>query len=243
MNVVANFRQLKQPLNHDPRSRAPQHFAAHGGDPATIEALVTRGADLSARTTLKGKSPLHIAAGHAQTRAVQELVLRWGADETQLDGRGRSASDIVGVLKNVFDRGAGHAEEVERIKVMLANAPADRRWNRRRDVVMLVSRLRGKIARERSLQETSSNAVKKRGSGVDGTEAAAAAVLDPVLVVGRDGLGGRGADAEPGGESAAMRVGEQQASAPAGMEAFHDAVTRLAGEDDIGVFRSVVSFL
>lgn len=181
-------------------------------------------------------------------RAVQELVLRWGADETQLDGRGRSASDIVGVLKNVFDRGAGHPEEVERIKVMLANAPADRRWNRRRDVVMLVSRLRGKIARERSLQETgsSSSAVKKRGSGVDATDVAAAAVLlDPaVLVVGGDGVGGRGADAELlGGESAAVRVGEQQASAPVGMETFRDAVTRLAGEDDIGVFRSVVSFL
>ncbi|CAM9321672.1 unnamed protein product [Ectocarpus sp. 4 AP-2014] len=224
------------------------HFAAHGGDPATIEALVTRGAELSARTTLKGKSPLHIAAGHAQTRAVQELVLRWGADETQLDGRGRSASDIVGVLKNVFDRGDGHAEEVERIKVMLANAPADRRWNRRRDVVMLVSRLRGKIARERSLQETSSSssAVKKRGSGVDATEVAAAAVLlDPaVLVVGNDGVGGRGADVELlAGESAAVTVGEQQASAPVGMETFRDAVTRLAGEDDIGVFRSVVSFL
>ncbi|CAM9456085.1 unnamed protein product, partial [Hapterophycus canaliculatus] len=126
----------------------PQHFAALRGDPATIEALVTRGGDLSARTNKGHKSPLHIAAGHAQTLAVRELVLRWGADETQLDGRGRSASDIAGALTNVFDRRHRHAEEVERIRVMLANAPAERRWNRRRAVVIVVSRLRGKIARE-----------------------------------------------------------------------------------------------
>ncbi|CAM9480758.1 unnamed protein product [Scytosiphon promiscuus] len=149
------------------------HFAALRGDPATIEALVVRGGDLSARTNKGHKSPLHIAAGHAQTLAVRELVFRWGADETQLDGRGRSASDIAGALTNVFDRGHRHAEEVERIQVMLANAPAERRWNRRRAVVMVVSRLRGNIARERSWSRSDREAEQSSESGGGGTSNAA----------------------------------------------------------------------
>lgn len=231
---------------------------------------MTRGGDVTARTTLKGKSPLHIAAGHAETRAVQELVLRWGADETQLDGRGRSASDIAGALKNVFDRGHRHAEQVERIKVVLASAPADRRWIRRRAVVMLVSRLRGEITRQRSKQsEKESNnsaGAKKRGGGTGATEGAAEAApkaaaaaaaeagaaeagavevveLDKDALVGGEGNGNSSLENIAGG-GAAVTGGERRASSlPNGMEPFRDAVIRLAGEDDEGVFRSVVGFL
>lgn len=227
---------------------------------------MTRGGDVRAKTIIKGKSPLHIAAGHAETRAVQELVLRWGADETQLDGRGRSASDIAGALKNVFDRGQRHAEQVERIKVVLASAPADRRWIRRRAVVMLVCRLRGEIARERRQAERESNnhsGAKKRGSGSGATEgatetvpnAAAAAAAAVVVEQEKNALGGvkaiisssstrNGGLQKVAGGGAAVTGGERRTSAlPNGMEAFKDAVLRLAGEDDEDVFRSVVGFL
>lgn len=197
-------------------------------------------------------------------------MLRWGADETQLDGRGRSASDIAGALTNVFDRGHRHAEEVERIRVMLANAPAERRWNRRRAVVIVVSRLRGNIARERSWSREAeksgesggdggggiiSNAAKKRGSGggVEGVAAAAAAAVASVVdatavVVGVDEAvgGAQQLAVESGFAVAAVNGGENQQQPlplPCGMEAFRDAVVRLAREDDEGVFRSVVSFL
>lgn len=221
---------------------------------ATIETLATRGGDLTARTALKGKSPLHIAAGHAEAGAVQDLLLRWGADETQLDGRGRSASDIAGALKNVFERGHRHAETVERIKVLLANAPRDRRWIRRRSVVMLVSRIRGEIAvaRERSSSRAKdSKGAKKRGGGATagagpegagepaghktGQIAAAAATAAEEREALWDFMrrsAGAGAAGAP-----------QQASLLHGMEAFRDAVIRLGGEDDVSIFRSVVGFL
>ena len=81
---------------------------------------------MAARTSLKGSSPLHIAAGHAGVCAVQELLLRWGADEAALDARGQSPWDVAGKLKYVFDRDHRHEEEVRMIRLMLANAPADR---------------------------------------------------------------------------------------------------------------------
>lgn len=176
-----------------------------------IEALVSLGGDLNARTSLKGSTPLHIAAGHAQVRAVQELLLRWGANEAALDARGQSASDVAGHLKYVFDRGHRHEEGVQVIRLMLANAPADRSWIRRRAVMMLVSRERSRILRER-MHCGYAGGSKKRGAEGAHDDA-------PVVSV--------------------VEVGELSA----GMVAFRDAVVRLAGMDDEGIFRSVISFL
>lgn len=175
-------------------------------------------------------------------------MLRWGADETQLDGRGRSASDIAGALKNVFERGHRHAEEVERIRVLLANAPKDRRWIRRRAVVMLVSRLRGEIARGRSSREES-NGAKKRGgaaataagggeAAAEGGQLAAAAEQEEAL---RDAA--RGNDGGVRDFADGATDGEVASSLPHGMEAFRQVVFRLGGEDDMDIFRSVVGFL
>jgi len=196
------------------------------------------GGDVSARTALKGKSPLHIAAGHAETQAVQELLLRWGADEKQLDGGGRSASDVAGALKNVFDRGHRHAEQVERIKAMLASAPRDRRWIRRRAVVMLVSRLRREIGRERY-----GGSAKKRGGWPDGsteaaeqTAATAKAAIAATTEAVQEALGDVRLEVSVGGSVGACPL-------PSGLEAFRDAVIRLGSEDDVGIFRTVVGFL
>lgn len=198
----------------------PLHFAAHSGDLEAIEALVVRGGDLSARTSLKGSTPLHIAAGHCETRAVQELLVRWGGDETALDTRGLSASDVAGQLKNVFDRGARHEEDVQLIRAMLANAPADRNWIRRRFVVILVDRERARISRERSC----GGGAKKRGQQQQQQQG---------------GAGGGG-----GGEASAMELGgELERDWSCGMKAFRHAVLQLAETDDECIFRSVVSFV
>lgn len=252
MHITVAFTPPSPPA-HSKRHHK-QHFAAHLGDPDTIETLVIRGGDLAARTALKGKSPLHIASGHAETRAVQDLLLRWGADETQLDGCGRSASDIAGALKNVFERGHRHAEKVARIKVLLANASRDRRWIRRRAVVMLVSRLREEIAVARQLNSSraESKGGKKRGggaaAGAAGVASDGAAAGEPAAT--RAGLVAATAAAAEEGREALWDVirrnaasGEHQASLPQGMEALRDAIIRLGGEDDVGIFRSVVGFL
>lgn len=204
-----------------------QHFAAHGGNVEAIEALVLRGGDLNARTSLKGSSPLHIAAGHAKTRAVQELLLRWGADETALDARGQTALDVAGQLKYVFDRGHKHEEQVELVRHMLANAPADKRWIRRRVVMVLVSREKTRMSRERDGREKSG--VKKRGGEGGGHD---------VATVGC-GAGNGGGTAEAGDQVAECAGGELTGR----VLAFRDALVRLAGMDDEDIFRSVVSFL
>ncbi len=235
-----------------PNILASQHFAAHRGDSATLEVLVTGGGDVSARTALKGKSPLHVAAGHAETQAVQELLLRWGADEKQLDGGGRSPSDVAGALKNVFDRGHRHAERVERIKAMLASAPRDRRWIRRRAVVMLVSRLRQEIGRER--QVGGSGSAKKRGGLPEGSAeaaeqaaaaqaAAAQAAVAAATEAVQEALGDVRLEVSGGGGGGGGGDGGDASSLPAGMEAFREAVIRLGSEDDVGIFRTVVGFL
>ena len=241
-----------------------QHFAAHRGDPATLEVLVAGGGNVSARTALKRSTPLHIAAGHAEERAVQELLLRWGANEELLDGGGRSPSDVAGALKNVFDRGHRHAEQVERVKAMLANAPRDRRWIRRRAVVMLVFRLRREIGRERYSiggggggggggPPPACISAKKRGGwpwppGEGSTERAAE---HAAAAQAAGAAGGVAATAEAVREALGyVRLGVSErgcdgdpSSLPSGMEAFRDAVIRLGSEDDVGIFRTVVGFL
>lgn len=188
-----------------------------------------RGGNLSARTSLKGSSPLHIAAGHVEARAVQELLLRWGADETALDARGQTPSDVAGHLKYVFDRGHRHEEEVEVIRTMLNTAPADRNWTRRRVMMMIVSREKSRISRERGRLESGA---KKRGAqGGDGSVSSLG--VGEIYCVGSIGTNN------------GMEVGEHEGveSLPREMAAVRDAVVRLAEMDDEGIFRSVVSFL
>lgn len=191
-----------------------------------IEVLVARGGDLVARTSLKGSSPLHIAAGHARVCAVQELLLRWGADEAALDARGQSPWDVAGKLKYVFDRDHRHEEEVRMIRLMLANAPADRNWNRRRGVMMLVARERSRAGRVRS----DASVAKKRGAE-GGGEGGGVGVHDLAS-------SGRG-EAEPGRSEAK----EGREGMFGGMEVFREAVVRLADTDDAGIFRGIIGFL
>lgn len=189
-----------------------------------IETLVVRGGDLAAKTSLKGSSPLHIAAGHAGVGAVQELLLRWGADEGALDARGQSPWDVAGKLKYVFDRDHRHEEEVRLIQQMLANAPADRNWNRRKGVMMLVNRQRSSAGRERARNDS---AAKKRGAEGPG-EGGGGGVHDLVA----------GGGTEKGGAFAKEGKGLE-----GGMEAFREAVTRLADTDDAGIFRGIIGFI
>lgn len=180
-----------------------------------IEALIIRGGDLEARTSLKGSTPLHIAAGHLNQCAVKELLLRWGADETAPDARGQTPSEVVGQLKH----DQRYDEGVQVIRFMLANAPADRSWMRRRTVMMLVCRERTRLSQERMHRFP-----KKRGGHV--TEG-----------VNTGKLIGAGSKDVGGGHA----VDGTELSV--GMTAFRDAVLRLAGMDDQSVFWSVMSFL
>eukprot|EP00903_Cladosiphon_okamuranus_P022671 g20864.t1 len=74
---------------------------------------------------------LMIAAANAGTRGAAEAadsLLRAGADETLINEDGRSAADLIAEDVEEEDR---LVEDVERMRDLLANAPADRAWRRR----------------------------------------------------------------------------------------------------------------
>ncbi|CAM9177275.1 unnamed protein product [Ectocarpus sp. 12 AP-2014] len=57
-----------------------------------------------------------------------DLLLRRGADETAVSENGHTAADMVGLKTEELD---SLAEDVDRVRKLLARAPADRAWRRR----------------------------------------------------------------------------------------------------------------
>lgn len=113
----------------------------------TILALLEGGAAVNARLAL-GKTPLHTACRCSNADAV-ELLLRWGADETLTDEDGRTAGDMVGWWDESdsddddgeeYSGDRQHRADDQRIRDMLARAPADRSWRRRGWLVLCRSR-------------------------------------------------------------------------------------------------------
>ncbi|CAM9192128.1 unnamed protein product, partial [Ectocarpus fasciculatus] len=72
-------------------------------------------------------TPLHTASSWSSVTGV-ELLLRWGADEQLTNKSGDTPADIVGAWGLVYDE--VDADD-QRIRRMLARAPADRSWRRR----------------------------------------------------------------------------------------------------------------
>ena len=62
-----------------------------------------------------------------------DVLLRSGADETILDENCREVADVVADYVEEEDRKAG---DVERVYMLLSNAPADRAWRRRGYLVL-----------------------------------------------------------------------------------------------------------
>lgn len=85
-----------------------------------------------------GRTPLHWVCRNRRdgVEAAVGLLLRWGADETALDGEGNTPAK--GLDLPVEHEEAQCSEgEIERVRAMLARAPADRAWHRRCWLVML----------------------------------------------------------------------------------------------------------
>ncbi|CAM9770409.1 unnamed protein product [Scytosiphon promiscuus] len=118
--------------------KTPLEGAASCGEPDALLALLRHGATLSVRNGL-GMTPLHSACHHQPggLLSVVDLLLRWNADETTLDDYGEKPSDLLERVRD--DRGCSE-DEIERVRVLLARAPADRAWRRRGWLVMLRAR-------------------------------------------------------------------------------------------------------
>ncbi|CAM9361966.1 unnamed protein product, partial [Laminaria digitata] len=125
------------------------HFAATHLSPQITLALLRHGAPVQA---LQGdgvgpcnEQPLHVAArkgGMEGAAEVVDLLLRWGADESELNRGGKTAVQVV-----------GDTADADRVRELLANAPADRAWRRRGLLLLCLARNRSmristRVARE-----------------------------------------------------------------------------------------------
>ncbi|CAM9878530.1 unnamed protein product [Ectocarpus fasciculatus] len=109
----------------------PLHVAANHRleSIGTIRALLEGGANVNWRKRNEG-TPLHTACRRSSVAGV-EILLRWGADEKLTDDGGNTPTDVIGASSE----NGNNDEEIEvdnqRIRQMLARAPADRSWRRR----------------------------------------------------------------------------------------------------------------
>lgn len=110
--------------------------------PEAARALIDHGADVNAQDCF-GQTPLHKVAKVAQTGSAAEdadFLLKSGADETIVDSGSKTALDVIGTKKF----GAVDDQECDRIRDLLANAPADKVWRRRGLLLLCIDRYRKK---------------------------------------------------------------------------------------------------
>ena len=212
-------------------AQAPLLEAASFVAQKAVLTLLRRGADVNARNG-RGKTALHWVC---RTRtegaeATVDLLLRWGADETAEDENGWIPSDILDLDDDDDDDEELQLppDGVERIRLLLERAPADRTWRRRSWLIML-----------RSLASTSGAADGDDGRGVDlNAAAAAAAAADRGIAIGENAAKTQGS----GSEKRRAGAREQQRGSTGGGD-LPLVVAALLGLELEGVFRTVVGFL
>lgn len=126
----------------------PLLHAARACSRKAMLTLLQHGADLGVQTVHASRgactTPLHVACTRrGGLEDAVDLLLRWGADETAMDNDGRIPAQILDLLKQgVLFPVLSHCsqEEVDRVRMLLARAPADRTWRRRGWLVVLCSR-------------------------------------------------------------------------------------------------------
>ncbi|CAN0531001.1 unnamed protein product [Ectocarpus sp. 12 AP-2014] len=194
-----------------------------------IRALLEGGANVNARDVFD-QTPLHVACARSSVNGV-EFLLSWGADEKLTDVDGETPADAIGNVDteeetppDVTDApedNRGKDEEIEvdnqRIRQMLARAPADRSWRRRRWLVLSRScPTKVQISNTNSSSNISSSSSSSSSDGLSAE----------VVSVSCNDLGGD--DKEP----------EDQRTVN-----WRDLVVRLVGLETDVLFRLVVGFV
>lgn len=125
---------------------AALHAAARHHRCKAMLALLQNKAAVNTRIDSSGDTPLHRACCK-QRRGLEtavDLLLRWGADETALNNRGRTPEQVLGSTR-VRNRHCS-SDEVERARLLLVRAPADRSWRRRGWLVIFRSHAKKIVA-------------------------------------------------------------------------------------------------
>lgn len=176
----------------------PLHVAASSSCAAAARALLEHGASIGKQNT-PGDTPLHLATRRAGTRSadVVDLFLRWGADENAVADDGNTPADLIGSL--VLEGDDNVAENIERVRKLLVDAPADRAWRRRGFLVLCRAHYpSGRVQLEHKSTHTHAGVVKKMCSIAQPTKAEEnwAGVVRMLMMVGADPISllGDGAD-------------------------------------------------
>ena len=212
----------------------PLNYAA-GKDSACREitlGLLKQGANVRARDN-SGLTPLHHACRQESPDALVDLLIRWGADETAVSNCGVTPADVLA------DNRRCSREQVERVRLLLARAPADRAWRRRCWLVVLRSRASKGSGQSHdgrgssSSDAAGSNAVDGDGDGEPKRPSAS----------GSDGSQGaeHGGGGQPCGDDGGGGGGGGEVGADGGD--LSCLVALLVGLGVEGVFRTVVGFL
>eukprot|EP00752_Nemacystus_decipiens_P004658 g4248.t1 len=208
---------------------APLFFAATGNNSEVLAALLGRGADVN-KTMRRGHTPLHRACRFRKEGlgTAVDLLLRWGASETAVNDEGETPADMFEKGRHPRPNSCSDAE-LERARILLARAPADRAWRRRCWLVMLRSRTEkersGRPGADSSSTSSSSTSTRTEGGG-DRNKVGRTDTAD------RWGPGGRGAG----------RAGAEEGEAAAG-DSLSGWVAALLGLESEGLFRAIVGFL
>ncbi|CAN0145106.1 unnamed protein product [Ectocarpus fasciculatus] len=149
----------------------------------TMLALLEGGASVNVRNRFE-RTPLHMACSRSSAAAV-ELLLRWGADEKLTDKIGATPEDKIGAMHHHGNNNEEIEVDNQRIRHMLARAPADRSWRRRGWLVLSRScPTRVQIANGRN-SSTSCFAKVARASG-EGSGGGDEEPEDEMMVAWRD---------------------------------------------------------
>ncbi len=135
INIVACVEEWSMITSTSLEDATPLHAAAGGLAAEAALALLGCGADVNAKAK-RGRTALHIAAAiaaHEDAVRVVDLLLRWDADEKAVCGSGKTPEDVVGTERVSRFNFPGN---VERVRSLLARAPADRAWRRRGFLVL-----------------------------------------------------------------------------------------------------------
>ena len=130
-------------------NQTPLHVAAGRLNLTMVRAFLKHGLDANDRCQY-AQTPLHEAAVRAvseprrrrEAADVVDLLLRSGADETLVDDDGKTAGDLANEEleentesededEDELEGDTKHEVAVERVRALLANAPADKAWRRR----------------------------------------------------------------------------------------------------------------
>ncbi|CAM9310581.1 unnamed protein product [Ectocarpus sp. 12 AP-2014] len=205
----------------------PLFFATTNCSLKAVHTLLRHGASLTAQDT-EGTTPLHRACylQDIGVEATVELLLRWGADETAVDNDGNTPADLLDQYYDENDRTTCSEAEIERARLLLARAPANRAWHRRCWIVML----RSCVQTARAAPDETSDADENSNDAGDRK--------------GRKCNGARRENGESAGGGVCSRMngaGEVGVEGRAGV--FASIVASVVGLEPEEVFRSIVGFL